>query len=96
MSQDFGREMPPPHKQVSHRLVSKYLVLVDSGGVGLARLFLENREQVGEFDAGAEEVSSMLKGIKPSAGASGPEWDRALAGHSTEERKAALVYELMS
>ena len=94
MSQNYGREVPVPHHQSTHRSAAKYLVLVDSGGVTLARLFLETREQVGEFDAGAEEVSSMIKGIKPVSDASGMEWDQALAGHSIEERASARVYDL--
>jgi hypothetical protein len=94
MSQNYGREVPPPHKQATHRQVARYLVVVDSGGVRLARLFLDTREQVGEFDAGAEEVSGMIQGLSPTGDASGPEWDRPLAGHSAAERRAASVYVL--
>jgi hypothetical protein len=34
----------------------------------------------------------MISGLMASHGAAGPEWDRALAGHSAEERAAAEVY----
>ncbi len=94
MSQDYGREMPARHVQASHREVTRYVVVISAGGVAVARLFPENREQVAEVDAGAEEVASMTAGLMPTKGASGPEWDRALAGHSAKERAEAEVYTL--
>jgi hypothetical protein len=94
MSQVFGRELPPRHVQAAHRGIARYLVVISSGGVGVARLFLQNREQVGEVDAGTEEIASMTNGLVPVKGASGPEWDLALAGHSAEERAQADVYTL--
>ncbi len=96
MSQGFGREVPAPHKQRSHRQAAKYLVVIDSGGVGLARLFVASYEQVAECDAATEEVASMVKGLRATHGALGPEWDRALAGHSLDERRDAKVYQLLS
>jgi len=36
----------------------------------------------------------MIRGLAPSRDASGPEWDRALGGHSAAERAAAAVYTL--
>jgi hypothetical protein len=62
--------------------------------VGVARLFLESREQVAEFDAGTEEAAQMISGLVPANGADGPEWDRALQGHGMAERRAAAVYTL--
>jgi len=41
MGQGFGRELPVPHAQASHREISRYLVVIPSGGVTIARLFLE-------------------------------------------------------
>ena len=64
------------------------------GVSGLARLFLDNREQVAEFDAGTEEAAQMIAGLAPARGADGPEWDRALQGHGPAERRAARVYTL--
>ena len=92
MSQTFGMETPRKHNHGSHRQPSRYLVLIDSGGYMVARLFLETREQVAEFDGAAEEVATMTIGLEPEVGALGPEWDRALQGHSTDERAAAMVY----
>ena len=94
MAQSFGSESPRAHNQTWHRKVARYLVLIESGGVAIARLFLESRELVGEFDAGAEEVAQLTAGLAAAKGATGPEWDRALEGHSAAERRAAEVYTL--
>jgi hypothetical protein len=94
MSQTFGSESPRAHTQTSHRKPARYLVVIDSGGFVLARLFLDSREQVAEFDAGTEEAAQMMAGLIPTEGADGAEWDRALEGHSTAERRAAQVYTL--
>jgi hypothetical protein len=70
----------------------RYLVVIDSGGFMAARLFLDTREMVAEMDASAEEVSSMTAGLASVAGAMGPEWDDALAGHSVAERTDAKIF----
>lgn len=95
MSQTYGREIPSVHHQRSHRKATRYVVLIGSGGVQIARLFLDSLEQIGELDAGAEEVSSMIRGMPLTDGAVDIRWDRALAGHSAEERRAATVYDLV-
>lgn len=94
MSQGFGHELPPRHNQQQHRQVSRYLIVISSGAGPVAKLFLESREQSGEFDASTEEVAVMTRSASSSTGASGAEWDKALAGHSAEERAAATVYRL--
>ena len=94
MAQVFGNEVPRPHSQTPTRKAARYLVLIESGGVALARLFVESHEQVGEFDASTEEVTVMTRGLVPAIGADGAVWDLALAGHSAAERKAARVYTL--
>jgi len=94
MSQGFGSESPRAHTQTVHRKAARYLVLIESGGFALARLFLDTRELVAEFDAGTEEAAQMTAGLMPARGADGPEWDRALEGHSAAERRAAEVYTL--
>ena len=65
-----------------------------AGGSAIARLLADSREQVAEFDASTEEVIVMTRGLVPAAGAGGPEWDHALAGHSAAERQTARVYTL--
>jgi len=94
MSQTYGRETPRVHQAVPHRERTRYLVVIDGGGVTVARLFGNGREALGDFDAGTEEVATMIKGLEPAVGAGGPEWDRALEGHSAAERAAARVYTL--
>jgi hypothetical protein len=94
MSEGFGGEAPHPHVQSAHRRPARFLVVIESAGVVVARLFLASREQVAEFDAGQEEVVQMMAGVAPVTGAGGPEWDRALAGHTADERAAAEVYAL--
>ncbi|MEO6277538.1 hypothetical protein [Roseateles sp.] len=94
MNDGFGHEVPPPHAQQTHRQVSRFLVVIGSNDGGMARLFLADRTQVGEFDAGTEEVVELIKTAAASTGASGPEWDRALGGHTAAERASATVYEL--
>lgn len=94
MGQGFGMETPAKHHPGAQRQAARYLVVIESGGVMLARLFLQTREQIAEFDASTEEMASMISGAAASQGAGGPEWDRALAGHSADERAAAQVYSL--
>lgn len=77
-----------------HQPPAKYLVLIDASGEMLARLFDEKRVQVAEFDASSEEVAVMTNGLVPTRGAAGPEWAKALAGHSDAERQAAEVFAL--
>lgn len=94
MSQGFGSEAPRAHTHTQHQKPARYLVVIESEGSAIARLFLDTREQVAEFDAGAEEAARMTLGLVPTTGAGGPEWDRALAGHSAADRSAAQVYTL--
>jgi hypothetical protein len=94
MSHGFGNELPRAHGNTSPRPHSRYLVVIDSGGFMVARLFLESREQVAEFDASTEEVAQMIAKLQPDGDAGDPTWDRALAGHSAAERAGARVYVL--
>ena len=94
MSSSFGIEKPRPHSGAQHRAVSRYLIVIDSAGEMVARLFTESREVAGEFDASSEEVAVMTKGLVAAQGASGVEWNTALQGHSAAERAGAEVYTL--
>lgn len=94
MSQTFGIESPREHTLGAHRKPVRFLVVIDAGGSMVARLFLDTREMVAEFDGSAEEVTTMTNGLQPQAGALGAEWDAALQGHTTAERAAAQVYTL--
>lgn len=90
----YGIESSGAHERTPHRKPARYLVIIETDNTGIARLFLENREQVAEFDAGTEEVALMARGLQPTRSAHLPEWDQALAGHTAEERRAADVYTL--
>lgn len=94
MNFGYGIESPGKHTHEAEQAPARYLVVISSSGVMVARMFLENREPVAEFDAGAEEVHSMTAALMPAKTAHLPEWDRALAGHSDAERRAAEVYTL--
>ena len=94
MSHGFGNELPRAHANTSLRSHARYLVVIDSGGYMVARLFLESREQVAEFDASTEEVAQMIRPLRAEHDAADPKWDRALAGHSAAERAEARVYVL--
>jgi len=94
MNQGFGIERPAVHTHEAHDRPARYLVIIESGGSAVARLFLDNWELVAEFDAAADEVAMMTKELMPGKTGRLPEWDRALAGHSEAERAAAEVYTL--
>ncbi len=94
MSQTFGMEAPRKHTHSPLQAPARYLVIIDSGGYMVARLFLETREQIAEFDAAVEEVAAMTLNLAAKTGAQDAEWDIALQGHSTEERAGAQVYTL--
>lgn len=94
MSIQYGIEAASrPHHGHSQE-PARYLLLIDSADGRLARLYLADRREVAEFDAGAEEVSSMIDSLLPERGAEGAEWDRALAAHTAEQRRQAEVYTL--
>lgn len=92
MSQSFGREVPARHIQTAHREATKYLVVIPAAEGPVAKLLLASREQTAELDANTEEATSMTHGLTASIGATGPEWDQALSGHSAAERAATKVY----
>jgi hypothetical protein len=97
MASVYGREAarpagdpqpePPP---------ARWVVLVDSASAArrIARVLLESRQEVAQFDAGSPEILLMTEGLEPARGAAGPEWDAALAGHSAEERDGAEIFAL--
>ena len=95
MDQSFGIAKPGAHShEEAHDRPAKYLVLIESAGAAVARLFLDDRVPVAEFDAGADEVGMMTTGLVPERSAPLPEWDRALAAHTVPERATAEVYTL--
>ena len=73
---------------------AKYLVVIDSGGEMVARMFDENRRLIVDFDASSSEVAVMTQGLVPLRGATDTAWHEALRGHSEHERQQADVYTL--
>lgn len=94
MNHGFGCEVPHEHSKHQLRQPARYMVVIDSGGYMVARLFLESRTQVTELDASTEEVTQMTIGLCASKSAGDPIWDHALQGHSAAERASADVYTL--
>jgi hypothetical protein len=73
---------------------AKFLVVIDSGGEMIARMFDAERKLITDFDASSSEVAVMTQGLMPTKGALDREWDLALRGHSREERTGAEVFVL--
>ncbi len=72
----------------------KFLIVIDSGGSMVARLFDADLVHVMDMDASTEDVAATIEGVRPTEGAMAPEWDAALSGHSVMEREQAQVYTL--
>ncbi|MEO5733828.1 MAG: hypothetical protein ABIN96_05925 [Rubrivivax sp.] len=99
MSQTFGLEAPGDSRRGDGgqgAAPARYLILIDSASEArrLAKVLAADRSLVAEFDASAPEVQLMCRGIEPQHSAEAPQWDSALAGHASEERRAAEIYHL--
>lgn len=94
MGQGFGIESHRTHASGVHRVAARYLVVIDSGGESLAKMFSDARAQVAEFDASTEEVAVMTRGLVPVRSGADTEWNQALGAHTAAERSAAEVYTL--
>lgn len=93
MDHGYGIPAPEPHRTGPHREPVRYVVVIESAGSAVVRLFNARRELVSEVDS-TEEIAWMTHGLQAARAAQGPEWDRALGGHSARERAAADVYTL--
>ena len=78
-----------------HSSPAKFLIVIDSGGSMVARLFDADRIHVIDMDASTEDVVATTDGVVPTNSVAAPEWDRALAGHSAVERATAQVFALV-
>ena len=94
MSQTYGIEAPSAHHGTPQQPPVRYVIVIDSGETSIARLLLDTRSQIAEFDAGTPEVVQMIQGRAPAKAGLSPEWDNALRGHSALERSRADVYTL--
>jgi len=77
-----------------HQKPAKYLIVIDSAGEMVARMFDAQRKLIVDFDASSSEVAVMTQGLVPARCGGEPAWDSALAGHSRRERADAEVYTL--
>ena len=77
-----------------HQTPVKYLILIETDGAMVARLFDGERRHVADIDAASEEVAVMTTGLLPSRAGNATEWARALAGYNPAERSAAQVFSL--
>ena len=75
-----------------HQKPARFLVVIDSAGEMIARMFDDTRKLLVDFDASSSEVAVMTQGLVPTREAMEPAWNTALAGHSATERRAAEVY----
>jgi hypothetical protein len=80
--------------ETAMQAVAKYLLILDSAGSMVARLFDAQRRHVAEFDASSEEVTVMIKGLNAQQGADPQDWGLALRGHNPTELAGAMVYTL--
>ena len=93
MDDGYGIPAPDPHRSGPHRAPVRFVVVIEAAGSTVIRLFDSRRELVSEVDS-TEEIAEMTSGLEAVRGAQGPEWDRALGGHTARERADADVYTL--
>jgi hypothetical protein len=96
MSQDFGMQVPSRHATASRPSPVKFLVLIDSGGGSVARLYSDAHSLLNECDASAPEITAMTTGLAPGKDAMGRAWDPALRTFGMQERLTAEVFTLGS
>ncbi|MGY4828706.1 hypothetical protein ACVNIS_09025 [Sphaerotilaceae bacterium SBD11-9] len=77
-----------------HKTPVKYLVLIESDGAMLAKLYDAHHVEVNDIDAASEEVAVMTQGLMPERNGNDATWSRVLAGHGEPERRAARIYTL--
>lgn len=77
-----------------HKTPVKYLVLIESDGAMLAKLYDARYAEVNDIDAASEEVAVMTQGLMPQRCGNDATWSRVLAGHGEPERREARVFTL--
>ena len=77
-----------------HKIPVKYLVLIESDGAMLAKLYDAHYAEVNDIDAASEEVAVMTQGLTPQCSGNDNTWARVLAGHGEPQRQAARIYTL--
>lgn len=77
-----------------HQTPVKYLVLLESDGAMIAKLYDAQLRHVNDIDAGSEEVAVMTRGLVHTLNGNDSTWSRVLVGHGEAERRAAQIYTL--
>ena len=77
-----------------HKTPVKYLVIIESDGAMIAKLYDANYKHENDIDAGSEEVAVMTKGLSPTKNGNDATWSKVLVGHGEAERCAAEIYTL--
>ncbi|MBX3623653.1 MAG: hypothetical protein KF892_01465 [Rhizobacter sp.] len=77
-----------------HKTPVKYLVIIESDGAMVAKLYDANYKHENDIDAGSEEVAVMTKGLSPKKNGNDATWAKVLVGHGEAERRAAEIYTL--
>ncbi|MCR5882710.1 hypothetical protein LRS03_07520 [Rhizobacter sp. J219] len=77
-----------------HKPPVKYLVIIESDGAMVAKLYDAQFRHENDIDAGSEEVAVMTRGLKAEKTGNDATWSKVLAGHGETERRAAEVYTL--
>jgi hypothetical protein len=72
----------------------RYLVLIESAGTPVARMFDADHTHILDIDATSEEVVDMTGGRVPEHNAGDAQWDAILQGHTAQERQAAQIFTL--
>lgn len=77
-----------------HKTPVKYLVLIESDGAMIAKLYDHAYVHVSDIDGSSEEVAVMTRGLTPVRNANDNVWSKVLVGHGETERRAAEIYTL--
>lgn len=77
-----------------HKTPVKYLVIIESDGAMVAKMYDAHYKHENDIDAGSEEVAVMTRGLKPAKSGNDATWAKVLVGHGEAERRAAEIYTL--
>jgi hypothetical protein len=73
---------------------ARYLVVIDSAGEMVARMFDEQRKLIVDFDASSSEVAVMTQGLRPTHDATDPRGTPCSAATAPRSAPQAEVYTL--
>jgi hypothetical protein len=77
-----------------HKTPVRYLVIIESDGAMVAKLYDHQFGHVSDIDASSEEVAVMTRGLVAQHIGNDATWSKVLRGHGEAERRAAEVFTL--